>query len=77
MKKSFLFYFIFFYLFSCVSGNSKKKEMDPYVEDSLLSIEKSSKKENLILLAQKVKLKMGVTSDLKDDEFLKTIFVDK
>jgi hypothetical protein len=46
MKKSFLFYFIFFYLFSCVSGNSKKKEMDPYVEDSLLSIEKSSKKEN-------------------------------
>ena len=36
----------------------------------------NNKKENLTLLAQKVKLKMGATTTLKDEEFLKTILLD-
>ena len=36
----------------------------------------NNKRENLTLLAQKVKLKMGVTTTLKDEEFLKTILLD-
>ena len=36
----------------------------------------NNKLKNLTLLAQKVKLKMGVTTTLKDEEFLKTILLD-
>ncbi|MES2515549.1 MAG: RDD family protein [Bacteroidota bacterium] len=36
----------------------------------------NNKKENLTLLSQKVKAKMGVSSDLNDEIFLKTILLD-
>jgi uncharacterized RDD family membrane protein YckC len=36
----------------------------------------NNKKENLALLSQKVKAKMGVTSELNDETFLKTILLD-
>ena len=37
---------------------------------------KNDKKNNLELLAKKIKTKMGVTSTLSNEEFLKTVLLD-